>query len=63
MWNLDPGVYLIEGSFGGYRTDLGGVVTSDGTSSAGFNFQIGIPAPATLGLFAAASLTTARRRR
>jgi len=63
VWNLDPGVYIIEGSFGGYRSNLEGVVTSGGTSSAGFSFQIGIPAPASCALFAAFGLVAGRRRR
>jgi len=63
VWTLDPGIYRIEGSFGGANTNNGGVITSVGEFGTNFNFQIGIPAPASVSLLGLAGLAAARRRR
>ncbi len=63
IWNLDPGVYLVEGGHNGSKYNDAGVHGQEGTFSASFTLTVGIPAPASLSALAFAGLAAARRRR
>ncbi len=63
VWNLEPGLYRVEGSYAGYKNNVGGAFGEGGDSGAGFTLTIGIPAPSSVALLGLAGLGAIRRRR
>jgi len=63
VWNLEPGLYRVDGGGFGSRYDNGGSTGYTGILGGAFTLTIGIPAPASVGLFAFAAIGAARRRR
>lgn len=63
VWNLEPGLYRVEGSYAGYSNNSGGVFGGGGDSGTGFTLTIGIPAPSSVALLGLAGLGAIRRRR